>query len=319
MLGSFPRFPASFTLRTSASSAPGSSPTPPAQHEASTQAESSSRNAAPSKPSSFQKLLNLAWGKSNKKTSESEGFFARIDGNVVWRQGKPEATKFRLTGDSITAAEGKHAVYEATPKPISPKELNTIPETVEHLHIQGSPQLSLENLERIGQMKNLKTLEFSSCKFPSSWSSEMFKELKQLKYLSFYNPNGFKFTDNLQGIAQLPSLKALSLSRCDFVNNRESYNTLGSMLNLTHLKLDRTITKEKAPGDATLVQVDNPPRFIRNVTNLDPSVAHALMNLIQNGSLEHVSLPWCSAIPEELMERLKKEAAPMNCQIITNY
>lgn len=251
-----------------------------------------------------------------------QAFWLRKDGKVVWDDKKLSSSKYRITGESKWYSSWKPRefnelldVYEETPEAIN-TGVTAIPQGSQHLHLRGN-FLDETDLGHIGGMHHLTTLELTACKFPAQWSMNLWAHLNQLRYLSINNPNTFQVTDGMQGIAGLRSLRVLKLTRCDFVNDIACYNTLGGMHQLTHLELDRTITKEKAVGQAITRQTEH-KHDLRQVTRVDSSITNALKSLICHGSLRQLSIKWCTALSDGQVQRLLDGGFENNCRVVVD-
>lgn len=201
-------------------------------------------------------------------------------------------------------------VFESKPAAIKAGEIDPQSKDV---HLKGD--LTVGDLASIGKMP-LEKLEMSNAKFPAQWDSSLLQPLSNLKYLSINGGNNFNMTDQMAGISKLPQLETLSLHRAEFMNNDQgaSYANLAKMGQLKHLDLDRTITAEKAPGEATNRELAD-GRQIRQVTKLDPVVVDSLTGLIDKGQLQSLSLRWCTGLSEADRAKIQASAAKTGCEV----
>jgi hypothetical protein len=108
----------------------------------------------------------------------------------------------------------------------------------------------------------------------------------------------------------------LRLVRCEFLTD-ESYKQLGELHDLTHLYLTRTITREKAPGQSKMRQIEDKggkTREIRQVTELDKEVMNSLHSLMKN-SLKTLDIAYCTALTEEHKQTLRTWGTRYGCEI----
>ena len=187
-------------------------------------------------------------------------------------------------------------------------------EGIVHAHIKG--ELTTDDRELIGNLHGLKTLELSKTDMPSQWDSNLLANAP-LRHLSFNNVTAFEGTEDMQGLASKPSLQSLGMVRADFMtaNEGEPFRHLAQMDQLRELTLDRTITREHAPGEAEYIETPD-GRMVRQVVHLNPLIVDSLVRLIEHGSLQKMSPHWCTALSESDIARLQAAAARTGCEII---
>jgi hypothetical protein len=157
-------------------------------------------------------------------------------------------------------------------------------------------------------------LTLMHCSFAGPMSSEAFAGMA-LQNLVIYSPAAFAMSDGLRALARMESLRSLQLVRADFVNHEAApcYAALSRMTQLEYLSLERTITREKAPGRSTDVEV-GPGHVVRQVTELDPIVMESLERLLRRGNLKTLNLKYCTALSEEQVDYLR--SIRPDCEIL---
>ncbi|MBE2319430.1 hypothetical protein DVA67_025875 [Solirubrobacter sp. CPCC 204708] len=156
-------------------------------------------------------------------------------------------------------------------------------------------------------MRQLERLELSHCTLPAEWPAAML-QLPKLTYLAVYSPKKAATpSDNLESLRSLP-LQVLRLVQCSFMTV-ECYRALTGM-NLAYLDLNRTVTKEKAPG-TKIEQKTEGGEIVKMLEpgGLDRGVMEALKALAHR--LETLNVKACSA----LTEQDKAELQAGKCQV----
>jgi hypothetical protein len=176
---------------------------------------------------------------------------------------------------------------------LSGKDAATPPVKLQRVNFEAQP------LADFPELRTASEADLTNCTFPADWA-DVFAGNPNIRKLTIYSPKGGPPADRLAGLVGKQSLQELELVRAEFMD-AACYANLGNMLQLRRLILNRTITKEKSPGDAQMTNVANPDekeRLIREVTNLDPAVMQALLSLIAGGRLRTLELKWCTALTE---------------------
>lgn len=202
-------------------------------------------------------------------------------------------------------------LFRHTPQPI---EFEQLQKNESDINLKGS--LSNYEINQLGEMLELKTLELSNVNFIGGIDTKILASLCKLHYLNINGSRNLELSDNMAGLVDMVGLRILGLRRAEFMNhnNGAAYASLAQMKSLKHLNIDRTITSEKAPGTSE-IKINNDGRETRQVKILAPFVVESLLMLMSHGSLETLSARWCSALNDDDKHRLEEMASYKNCEI----